>query len=111
MSTDATPACGMPSRPFHVTAGKRQRARYALTFGLAVPADREALEALEPAALDAAYDIVGDLAHQRVRGKLASRRAWSAAPSLRSSAWPGTRRLQPHCRCSDTAAAQQGSDI
>lgn len=53
-----------------MTAGNQGAARFVLTFGLDVPADRAALERLAPTVLDAAHAIVEDLARGRVRGKM-----------------------------------------
>lgn len=54
---------------------RRQRpTRYALTFGLDTPADLTALNEFDPEVLDAAYAIIDDLAHGRVRGKLLGER-------------------------------------
>lgn len=53
-----------------MSGGKKRPARYALTFGLDIATDLAALQAVDPAALDAAQAILDDLAHGRVRGKL-----------------------------------------
>lgn len=56
-------------------SGEQQRpARYRLTFATDIPADLVAVQAVDPAALDAAQAIIDDLAHGRVRGKLLGER-------------------------------------
>lgn len=46
-----------------------QPARYTVTFAGDIPDDLAAIEAIDPAALDAAQAIIDDLAHGRVHGK------------------------------------------
>jgi len=53
-----------------VNAGKESVPPYTLRLGLDIATDLAALDAVDPAALDAAQAILGDLAHGRVIGKL-----------------------------------------
>lgn len=53
-----------------MSAGKKSDPPYTLTFGLDIATDLAALDAVDPAALDAAQAILGDLTHGRVTGKL-----------------------------------------
>jgi len=53
-----------------VSGGKEAVPPYTLSFGLDIAADLEALDAIDPAAVDAAQTILDDLAHGRVIGKL-----------------------------------------
>ncbi len=64
------PASGRPKR---VSAGKESVPPYTLTFGLDTATDLAALDAVDPAAVDAAKAILDDLAHGRVIGKLPDR--------------------------------------
>jgi hypothetical protein len=48
--------------------------RFVLTFGRHVEADLVTLEAIEPEAVDAAANILDDLAHGRATGKLLGKR-------------------------------------
>lgn len=53
-----------------MSVGEKPTPRYTFTFGLHIASDLEQLNAVEPAALDAAQAILDDLAHGRVTGKL-----------------------------------------
>ena len=48
-----------------MSGNRPQPVRYRLTFGLDLPADLAAVHTIDPAALDAAQTILGDLAHGR----------------------------------------------
>jgi len=51
-----------------VSAAKKRSVRFTLTFGVDIPDDLAALQEVDPDALDAAEDILDDLAYgQRLR--------------------------------------------
>lgn len=52
-----------------MSTGKNRPARFVLTFGLDIPADLAALAEVGAEVVDAAREILDDLAHARVRGK------------------------------------------
>ena len=57
-----------------MSAGKESVPSFTLTFGLDIARDLAALDAVEPAALDAAQTILDDLAYGRMIGKLLGNR-------------------------------------
>lgn len=66
-----------------MSAGKESVPPYTLTFGLDIATDLAAVDAVDPAALDAAQAILDDLACGRVIGKLlGDRRVSGDSPGL-----------------------------